>query len=505
MFAIDVNTFFGTLPGQRTDYRLGTLLDLMEQHGIATALILSLRGVHDDHVAGNAETLAACRANPRLIPVATINPLRGLGLEADLEQIKAGGFRAVRLYAGEAFQDMSPDSLSFQRVLQGLAPLRLPIIASATVKRHIAALARATADLGLPLLFVETSYDAQAEIEEAARRYPQVFVDTARLATPGAIEVLADTVGYDRILYGSGMPRYAPQASMNVIFQADLSDEQRAQILAGNALRLFGLDQTTMQPQHEAAKFRGYIGPKIDVHAHLHADNYRFPIAAAGADVALEQCRRYNIEVMIASSAPGIFYDMQAGNQELKTIIDAHPQFRGYVVTNPNLLEESCAEMDTYYRFDNFVGAKIHCEYSHQPTAGPKMRALFAEIARRGRPVKIHNDGPGWAEAIRDLAQAHPQLAIIIAHGGPPGTGRIVADAPNVYLEFCSSAPIRGVIQDALEAIGPERLLFGTDQDLLHPGFVLGTYYDAGLTPEQEQMIMYTNARRLFGLVAGAE
>jgi predicted TIM-barrel fold metal-dependent hydrolase len=286
---------------------------------------------------------------------------------------------------------------------------------------------------------------------------------------------------------------------MNVIFQADLSPAQEAQILAGNALRLLGLDEASLQPQAEPPAYRAYMGPKIDVHAHLHADNYRFPIEVAGADVALAECRRYNIEIMIASSAPGIFYDMQAGNREIKAIIDAHPQFRGYVVTNPNFLEESCVEMDTYYQFDNFVGAKIHCEYSHQPTAGPRMRALFAEIAKRGKPVKIHNDGPGWVEAIRDLARAHPHLPIIIAHGGPMGTGRIVADVPNVYLEFCGSGATRGVIRDALEAVGPERLMFGTDQDLLPPGFVLGTYYDAGFTPEQAEMVMYSNAQRLFG------
>jgi predicted TIM-barrel fold metal-dependent hydrolase len=253
------------------------------------------------------------------------------------------------------------------------------------------------------------------------------------------IDHLVGAIGCDRILYGSGMPRYTPQASMNAIFQADLSTAERAQILAGNALRLFGLDDTAMQPQDKAAGFRGYAGPKIDVRAHLHAGNYRFPIAAASPDVVLDHCRRNSIDIVLASSARGIFYDMETGNRELKTIIDAHPQFRGYVVTNPNLLEESCAEMDTYYRYPNFVGAKIHCEYSNQPTAGPHMQALVAEGVRRGRPVKIHTSGSGWAEAIRALALAHPQLAIIIAPGGPPGTGRIVADVPTYIANFAAA------------------------------------------------------------------
>jgi len=169
-------------------------------------------------------------------------------------------------------------------------------------------------------------------------------------------------------------------------------------------------------------------------------------------------------------------------------------------VVNPNYLEASRAEMARYLHCDNFVGVKIHCEYSQTPTASDKMKALFAEIARYGRPVLIHNAGAGWAEALRDLALAHPHLPIILAHGGGFGTGRIVADAPNIYLEFCGSGLTRGVIADALATLGPERLLFGTDQDLFDPAFILGTYYDTGFTAEQADMIMYGNAKRLFNL-----
>lgn len=499
MSVIDVSTFFGKDPGQRVDYSLATLRQLMESHGISAALTLSLRGVHDDHVDGNAETIAVCRSHPGLIPVATINPQRGMDLEDDIRQIGDEGFRAVRFFPGALAQRWSPSSLSFQRVIELLAPLGFPIIAPGGQNDMIAPLARTTAEAGLPIVFVEASYSTQAEVEEAARRYSHVYVDTARLSTPDAITLLAQEIGADRILYGTSMPQYSPQSSMNMIFRADLTTEERGQILAGNATRLFRLDEANTQPTEEEGRFRSYEGPKIDTHAHLLLGRYRFPIKS-GPDVVLDHCRRYNLERVIASSALGIFYDMEAGNRDVKEIIDAHPEMRGYVVVNPNYLEDSCAEMEHYLGYNNFVGVKIHCEYSQTPTGSDKMKALFAEIARHKRPVKIHNAGAGWTEALRDLAFTHPRLPIILAHGGGFGTGRIVADAPNIYLEFCSSAPTLGVIPDALAAIGPERLMFGTDQDLFDPAFILGTYYDVGLTAEQEEKIMYSNAKRLFDL-----
>jgi len=291
-----------------------------------------------------------------------------------------------------------------------------------------------------------------------------------------------------------------PQASLNMVLRARLTDAQKAQILAGNAIRIFKLDPATLPAAPEPVAFRAYEGPKIDVHTHLHASYYRFPISPAGASFVLDSCRRYNIETVIASSAPGIFYDMASGNAEMKELIHEHPELRAYVVVNANDLAGSREQLEYYYKFDNFVGAKIHCEYSGQPTASSAIRALFAEVARYGRPVLIHNHGAGWEQALHDLAVAHPKLPIILAHGGGFNTPKIMRDVPNVYLEFSGSGINCDVIRNALEVLGPERLLFGTDQDLFDAGFELGGYWDAGLTPEQAELIMYRNAKRLFEL-----
>jgi len=502
VYAIDINTSFGVVPGDNDDHSLATLRQLMDAGGIAAALTLSLRGTRDDHVAGNRETALRCHADPRLIAAATINPLRGIGLEADVAQIAAGGFRALRFDCGSWGQLWPPDSAMFRRVLRAVAPLGLPILAPAGSISQIEALVRSVADVGLPLVLLGASYDVLAQVLAAAREYPRLALDTSRLAMPGVIETIRRELGgVTRILYGSGAPDYAPQASMNVVFRADLNDVERAAILHGNAERLLRIAAPPAPVRPAAERFAA--GPIIDCHAHLHADSYRFPIDASGAATALDDCRHYGIEYMIGSSSVGIFSDMAAGNREMQALIEPVPGFLGYVVVNANDLAGSVAEMDRYYQHPKFVGAKIHCEYSQQHTGGEAMRALFVEIARHGRPVKIHNDGPGWVHAIRDLARAHPQLPIIVAHGGPRGTGAIVADCPNIYLEFCSSRATRGIIPDALAAVGPERLMYGSDQDLLHPGFVLGTYHDAGFTAAQEAQVMYQTARTLFKLTPG--
>jgi predicted TIM-barrel fold metal-dependent hydrolase len=500
LLAIDCNTFFGVRPDQRTDDGPETLTRMLAESGVAAALTLSLRGVLYDHQLGNAETLEVCRRNPHLIPVATINLARHVRWREDVDWCLAQGFRAFRFFP--ASQHWSVRDVGFRQLCERLAPAKVPLFFTIADGQEANEIAERTADYGLPVVLLQGSYANEGTTIPLAQRYPHVHFDVTRRGTPHIVRYLVDECGIDRVLFGTIAPQNCIQPAMNSVFAADLPAEQTEQILSGNVLRLLGMARTDLAGGEgglaEGPQYRGYPGPTIDVHAHLGP--WRFPILTRDTRTMLDYARRYNLGKIIISSALGIVYSMPEGNRELKELIDPHPEFLGYVVTNPNFVEESAAEMDRYYRFPNFVGAKIHADYSQTPTSAPRMAALFAEIAKRGRPVKIHNLGPDWLHALRDLARKHRDLQIILAHGGDRDTPAFIKDTPNIYLEYCRSSSVRGLIRTGLETLGANRLLFGTDQDLFDPGYALGTYYDTKFTPAEAEQVMYTNAKRLFGL-----
>jgi predicted TIM-barrel fold metal-dependent hydrolase len=500
MLALDCNTVFGTRPDETTDYRVATLVRRLTSRGVHGALTLSLRGVLYDHRLGNEETLRVCQEYPGLIPAATINLAKYVGWQDDVDWCVARGFRAFRFFPEE--QSWTIGESAFERLVERLASTGLPLFFTISSGAQAREIAERTADVGLPVVLLAGYYANEAETIHLARRYPHVHLDLARRATPHIVRYLVEECGADRILFGSNAPRFGVQPALNALFAADLPDGQTEQILSGNLLRLLGLSpnetSTNLSADAVGLGYRGYPGPTIDVHSHLGP--WRFPILTNSTETVLDYARRYNLEKIVASSALGIVYDMREGNAELKKLIDPHPELLGYVVTNPNFLEESAAELDTYYRYPNFVGAKIHCQYSLTPTSSERMAALFDEIAKRGRPVKIHNDGPNWLAALRDLARRHRDLPIIVAHGGDWGTGPFLRDEPNVYLEYCGSSSSPGLIQEGLLSLGPERLLFGTDQDLFDPGYSFGKYWEADFTPAKAEKVMYSNAKRLFGL-----
>jgi predicted TIM-barrel fold metal-dependent hydrolase len=501
MLAIDANTFFGVRPDRRTDYGAAALVGMMAESGVGAALTLSLRGVHYDHQLGNQETLDVCRQNPRLIPVATINLARHVGWRDDVDWCLGHGFRAFRFFPET--QHWSVRDVGFQQLCERLSPARVPLFFTIADGTDANEIAERTADFGLPVVLLQGSYANESTTIALAQRYPHIHLDVTRRGTPHIVRYLIDECGIDRVVFGTNAPQNCIQPALNAVFAADLAFDQTEQILSGNILRLLKLAGVDLphpvnEPMAQGPRYRGYPGPTIDIHAHLGP--WRFPILTHTTETMLDYARRYNLEKILISSALGITYDMTEGNRELKELIDPHPELLDYVVTNPNFVEESAAEMDRYYRYPNFVGAKIHGEYSATPTAAPRMAALFAEIARRGRPVKIHNSGPDWLPALRDLARTHRDLPIILAHGGSWGTGELIQDTPNIYLEYCRSSSLRGLIREGLETVGASRLMFGTDQDLFDPGYAFGTYHDAGFTAGEAEQVMYTNAKRVFGI-----
>src|ERR687884_451931 len=97
---VDINTLFGPWPAAASDLSVEDLAGLMHRHGVGTCCTLSTVGLLLDHQAGNAATRAACAENPRLAPVATINPQCYFGGDAGLARLRADGFKLARFFPG---------------------------------------------------------------------------------------------------------------------------------------------------------------------------------------------------------------------------------------------------------------------------------------------------------------------------------------------------------------------------------------------------------------------
>jgi predicted TIM-barrel fold metal-dependent hydrolase len=361
------------------------------------------------------------------------------------------------------------------RAVRGRCPILIPV----TRYGDASAIGAATREFDTPVVLLGGHYTQLGDCLAAMQRWPHLYLETSRLAQFRGVQTVVRSVGAERLLFGSGAPSRPIQAPLNAVLMADISDADRHVVLAGNARRVFGLPSQEFEPPH--AKLGQGL---IDVHAHI--GSLGFPVPSVEGCNHPSEVARYGIELSVASSLRAIVDDVCEGNAEMLAACDASgAALRGYVVLNPADLEGACREMDAAYARETVVGAKVHCSWSGAPTASKACVRLVREIARRGRPLKIHVDGPDWEVALREVAVEYPTWKVIVAHAGPGTPSRetvaLLESTPNVYVELSTSFPDLPVVREvATTAERYGRLLYGSDAPLLDPAYVTGIYADAG-------------------------
>jgi len=241
---------------------------------------------------------------------------------------------------------------------------------------------------------------------------------------------------------------------------------------------------------------------RIDVHAHIGVWPYPAP-PGDPVQRLLRWCDREDVRYAVCSSGLALYYEMAEGNAELAGALERDARLLGYVYVNPNWLERSVAEMERYLADGRFVGAKIHPRLSGVPEDAPRMAELIAAVAEHARVLLMHTVDRNSARQMLRYAAAHPELAIIVAHAANTDSdeaARVAREQPNVYLDFASEWPGAGRVRRALGICGAEQIVYGTDMDLLDPGYARGQFEAAALTEHEARLIYRDNAARIFGL-----
>jgi predicted TIM-barrel fold metal-dependent hydrolase len=259
--------------------------------------------------------------------------------------------------------------------------------------------------------------------------------------------------------------------------------------------------------------------PLIDVHAHFFYEGCgRADWAALNAS-RLSAGARIGIGIHVASvlgswgaTSPTYFQspaDTVRGNDVLRALQRAHPdRIRAYVAVNPNDADLAAAEIDRCVAW-GAIGLKLaaarRCD---DPVVDPVIGRAEAhglpvlhhiwQHRRRHWPSQDISDGADLAV----LAARFPRVNFILAHIGGGGdyhhTFAAVRDVPNVYLDLSGSGIDRGMLDDALDAVGPRRLLWGADITLETGLAKLWALETIGLSSEELANIRWRNAERIF-------
>jgi len=155
----------------------------------------------------------------------------------------------------------------------------------------------------------------------------------------------------------------------------------------------------------------------------------------------------------------------------------------------------------------NFKGVKMH-PLLDSFLPDDELIDPVMEIARKLQlPILFHSGHPPWSLPwhFGNLADRFPDVKIILGHMGHGhivyinGSIEMALKHENIYLET-SGMPMHTKVKQAVQRVGVERVLYGSDMPFGHPAFELAKIRVAGLTEEELNKILDSNARRLFRL-----
>jgi len=265
--------------------------------------------------------------------------------------------------------------------------------------------------------------------------------------------------------------------------------------------------------------------PLIDAHAHfLHERCGRADWREVNA-ARLRAGKQMGITCHVASvlgtygfSSPTYFpspADVVLGNDAMLALRREHGDLLQMLVTvNPNHTRHALEEIDRGVK-QGAVGIKL---LASRRADDPLLDPICELAAKRKLPILHHiwqhrrrewpNQEISDGADLANLARRHPTVTFILAHIGGGGdynhTYAAIRDVKNIVADTSGSGVDRGMLDEAVGALGSQRLLWGSDLTMETGLAKLRALENTGLSSEEDVSdIRWRNAARVFGLKVG--
>ncbi|MCL4466582.1 MAG: amidohydrolase family protein [Chloroflexi bacterium] len=243
----------------------------------------------------------------------------------------------------------------------------------------------------------------------------------------------------------------------------------------------------------------------VDVHAHLGYDEVFERDFSREELLAGHQANGVDVSIVQPSTAIDLPGARERHDAIAALLAEFPGQFAGMACHNPHLDNEAyLGEARRCVRDMGFVGLKLHTLAHALWPASKAGRRVFAVARELDVPVMIHTgSGLPWASPaqVLPIAREFPAVRVVLAHSG---TQILATDAlavaqvcHNVYLE--TSWVPGHLIKAFVRALGPERVMFGSDQGY-NVAIELFKYRGIGLTDAELEWVLGRTSVQVYRL-----
>lgn len=189
-------------------------------------------------------------------------------------------------------------------------------------------------------------------------------------------------------------------------------------------------------------------------------------------------------------------------NDIVKSAMNEHPdRFYGFICVNPHENEKAIKMLESGVMKDGYVGLKLAPMVHEFSLTSRTVKMLAKKCGELGVPFYTHTVFSPAAATIKlgMLAEEFPDTNFILGH---MGFGPVDIDGfelasryDNFYLET-SGGSYMG-IKLAIEKAGPEKLIFGSEFPLQHPGVELKKIEALGLNKKDRNKVLADNILKI--------
>lgn len=168
---------------------------------------------------------------------------------------------------------------------------------------------------------------------------------------------------------------------------------------------------------------------------------------------------------------------------------------------HPDYPDESAKEIDRMKKEGVFLLGELVPYMDGYTFNGSAFHSLINYAEKQDMLISVHSSS--YDDDIDELVKKHPNAKIIAAHPGEYNQFlRHVARAKtsdNYYLDLSGTGIFRyGLLRHAIDSMGLNRIIFGSDYPTCNPSAFLGGIKDDELlTTKEKQAILFDNAARL--------
>ncbi len=249
-------------------------------------------------------------------------------------------------------------------------------------------------------------------------------------------------------------------------------------------------------PEKIAAKATDTIGVFYDI---------KMQMPAGTAERLIEDGKRAGVTRYVVHSVATTAHQVRSINTFLKSEIDKHEEFIGFITLHQDLTEDEINEEVDWALKNGFRGIKLHPDFQ-KFNIDDECAEKFYRAAEGKMPMLLHigdnrYDYSSPARLVK-MAKKYPKQQFIAAHFGGYrcwDNADIYLGLKNIWFDTCSSLPFITPerAKELIDMFGADRFFFATDFPMWDSLGELERFNKIPLTEEDREMIFSGNIKRL--------